>query len=413
MTLSANSSGVVSGKFTIPPNVRAGVKTVSFIGSGGSYGSASFVGQGVSEVTTRQVMTTVHTYNVIENTPDFMPPRVDPVAQTFSLPADRHISSIDLWFAVRGTSPVEVQIRETSNGFPTRTVIARTSLPAASCNIGGAHTRFSFPVPLHLSADVEYAIVVLCNDAVAELSIAELGKWDSSTAHWVTSQPYQIGVLLTSSNASTWSASQDKDLTFRINAAYFSSTSKTQSLGTVNVTSATDLILRAFVYRPDSSCDVSFLLTFPDTTTLTVAADQWVSLPAAVTGAIGIEAIFTGTHTLSPVLLKDVQLISGNVGSSATYISRAIPAGASARVRVLFDALIPAGASVLAHVKGVDVGDSWVSVPYQNATALGDGWMEIEHELPSISETSLHVRLTLGGTTAARPRVRNLRVIIL
>ena len=47
MSVSANSSGVVTGKFTIPAGLPAGAKRVSLAGAGGSKGDAVFVGSGM------------------------------------------------------------------------------------------------------------------------------------------------------------------------------------------------------------------------------------------------------------------------------------------------------------------------------------------------------------------------------
>ena len=113
------------------------------------------------------------------------------------------------------------------------------------------------------------------------------------------------------------------------------------------------------------------------------------------------------------MLFPGTQLVSGQVSETADYVSRAIPAGNNARVRVIFDALIPAGASVTVAASGVDAGDTFQAVAYQSSKAMGDGWMEMTHELASISEAMVKVKLTLGGNSAARPRVRNLRVIVL
>ena len=85
MTLTANSSGVVEGKFTIPANVRAGTKLVRFQGSGGSHAEAQFVGQGVLQTNTMQRQTTVKT--VLSAAP--WPRWIDPLAQTFSLNASQ------------------------------------------------------------------------------------------------------------------------------------------------------------------------------------------------------------------------------------------------------------------------------------------------------------------------------------
>lgn len=59
--------------------------------------------------------------------------------------------------------------------------------------------------------------------------MAELGKYDAVHERWVTSQPYQVGVLLSSSNASTWTPHQDRDLTFRLLGARFTATIVTKT----------------------------------------------------------------------------------------------------------------------------------------------------------------------------------------
>lgn len=48
MTIVADDNGVIKGKFTIPAGVQAGAKSVELVGSGGSTGSAVFVGEGAS-----------------------------------------------------------------------------------------------------------------------------------------------------------------------------------------------------------------------------------------------------------------------------------------------------------------------------------------------------------------------------
>jgi hypothetical protein len=40
-------------------------------------------------------------------------------------------------------------------------------------------------------------------------------------------------------------------------------------------------------------------------------------------------------------------------------------------------------------------------------------WVEFIYQKTAITETAIRVRLTLSGTPAARPRVRDLRIIIL
>jgi len=128
---------------------------------------------------------------------------------------------------------------------------------------------------------------------------------------------------------------------------------------------------------------------------------------------VAVSPTLHGSTNFSPVLTPGTQLAYGTVATTADYITRAIPAGTAARVKVIFEAIIPSGASVAVSVKGIDGGDTWVAAAYQSSSQLGDGWMEVTHELASITETSVHVKLALAGNTNARPRVRNLRVIVL
>lgn len=400
MTIQANASGVLTGKFTIPANIPAGSKRVQFSGAGGSNGEAVFVGSGTITNELRRAVTT--------QTSTFWWAAVDPLAQTFTVNETCQIGAVDLWFAAKGTKNVLVQIRETQNGFPTKNVLAEKILAPADINTT-SHTRAAFQSPVQLVANTEYAIVALCDDAVAELRVAELGKWDSANSRWVTSQPYQVGVLLSSSNASTWTAHQDRDLTFRLHKAVFTEANKTVALGNVAVTGATDLMLLATDELPSSVTRIEYTLGLPGGATLTVSNGQPVRLDTAVTGNVSVSAKLYGDASASPILFPGTQLVSGTVGTTGEYVTRAIKGGASIRVKVIFDAIIPAGSSVAVSYKGADVGDTWTTVPFVGSTQVDDGFYEITHEITGITENFVQAKLLLTGTTAARPRVKNLR----
>lgn len=400
MTLQANASGVVSGKFTIPAGIPAGSKRVGFDGAGGSHGDAVFVGSGtITDTVRRQVITQTQTWWWAG---------VDPLAQTFSLQETTQIAAVDLWFGELGTSAITVQIRETSNGVPTRAVVSEARIAPSAANTT-SHTRITLTSPALLLANTEYALVALTDDAVSSLRIAELGKFDAANQRWVTSQPYQVGVLLSSSNNSTWTAHQDRDLTFRLHRAVFSENSKTVVLGSVAVTAATDLMLLATEELTGSNTRIEYDLAIPGGQTVTVSSGQPVRLDAAVTGNVAVTARLTGSSGAAPILFPGTQLVVGKVATAGTYISRAIKAGASVRVKVIFDALIPGGSTVAVSYKGVDAGDAWTSVPFVASSPVDDGFYEITHEITGVNETMVQIKLDLTGTTAARPRVKNLR----
>jgi hypothetical protein len=400
----SNSGGVVTGTFTIPDKVPAGAKLARFIGSAGSVGEATFTGAGTLITTTYVVS------RFAQITKGLC--RTDPLAQTFSLNENSQITGVDLWFRAKSAGPVIVQIRETTAGVPNQVVVGEIRVSPGGILTSGAATRILFDAPVALTAGQEYALVVLCNDAVTALAIAELGKFDASAAIWVTSQPFQIGVLLSSSNASTWTAHQDRDMTFRLLKASFTQTAKAVPLGTVDVEDATDLMLFAPTERPGAQTTASYEITLPDGSVMTVDSGQPIQLAAAVTGTIAVVARLSGSPSCAPVIYPGSQLIAGQVEASGDYISRAIPAGDDSRVRVIFDAQIPGGAAVDVSVEGIDAEDDWQDLSFVSSQSLDGGWGELVYERTGLSETMLRVKLALSGNTAARPRVRNLRVII-
>jgi hypothetical protein len=420
MTLTADSSGVVRGKFTIPANVPAGSKRVTFTGAGGSYGEAIFSGQGTIEHQRWLQETEITTLRWVSPPPapstsnisDSNSGNYDPLAQTFTLTANTQIAGVDLWFTAKPTTVAKVQLRQTTVGFPDRRIVAEADVNLATVVLGGASTRIRFDTPVLLLGGVEYALVVLCDDAVGALSVAEIGKFDASAQRWITDQPYNVGVLLSSSNASTWTAHQDRDLTFRLLAAGFTEAQRTVSLGDVTVTAVTDLMLMSYSERPAGNTDVQYRLTMPDSSVITVADGQPVQLPAAVTGTIGIAAVLKG-GALSPVLHPGAQIVSGQVAATADYVSRAIPGGSSVTVKAVYEAFVPSGATVTVQYKGPNAGDPWTAVPQVATRAVDNGFVEFTHQVTGVNKASVQIKLILSGTTAARPRVRALRTFVL
>lgn len=411
-TLTANSAGVVSGKFTVPANINSGIKQVHFLGAGGSFADANFVGQGVIETRTLQEQVSVETVL----TPAPLPIEfrgTDPLAQTFSLPAANQIGAVELWVTDKGATPIMVQIRETQVGFPTQKVLAEAQKAPANITTG-AWNRWNFPRPVPLLADVEYAIVVLCNDTTGAVAVAELGKFDSSAQQWITSQPYQVGVLLSSSNAATWTAHQDRDLTFRLLAARYTETVREINLGNVALSAATELVVLALADQPAADAGAEVVLTLPDSTTLTASDGQVIALGSSVTGTLGVKARLHANGTQSAVLAPGTQIVTGAVATSADYITRAFEADATgADVRIIFDANLPSGASVAVFVSGTDAGDTWQSVAQVGtAKAVGDGYYEFQYLKTDLNEANIRVKLVLTGTIAARPFVKNLRVSV-
>jgi hypothetical protein len=394
MTLTANSNGVVSGVFTIPgpKQVTAGTKLVEFRGTV-SRAAATFVGRGT--LRTDEMRSTV-TITTIEEQ------HRDPLAQTFVLPSAAQVSAVDLWFTAQGAANVLVQIREVSLGVPTATVLAAAVKRSSELSLTAA-TRFTFAAPAVLNANQEYAIVIAGADATTAVATATIGEFDATLQRWVTSQPYQVGVLLSSSNASTWTPHQTKDLTFRLLGSGYTSTSKAVTLSPVSVANADFLIVMAAVLRPTAQTDVRFTLGV-GAATYTVSEGQPVALPTTYTGTVTLSATLTGTTTISPTLFPDVHLVVGTRQSTGTYFSRLFDANGGSKVSVYYDAILPSGAAVAVAIERGD-GGTWSAAPEVASTVLDGDRIEYRHEIDDFAHDNLRVRLTLTGTPTAIPIV--------
>ena len=394
-TLTADNNGKITGRFTIPANVLAGSKAVRFIGKGGSYGEAVFFGQGtLTTQTLRQVRNVTTWY-------------YDPLAQTFTPEVDFALAGVDLYFTAK-QSEVRVQIREVVNGVPSRVVLAEKIVPAASINVtGNNYTRILFDAPLPLIANTEYAIVVLCDDSVTRLAIAECGKYDRINQKWVAAQAYSVGVLMSSSNAAAWTVHQDKDMAFRLLKATYSQTKKTINLGKVRIESATDLILYALAETPTADTRVEYKLTLPDGTAVTVAEAQAVELSRPMTGDVSLEATLIGSGTASPTLFADTQLLSGSMLQTADYFTRSIVASNASKAVLIYDAIIPSGATVTPSIQ-ID-GGSWEDLTSDGATPQDNSVVEYRFKHVLSGADLIKARLVLTGSATARPIVRNIR----
>ena len=402
----ANASGLLTGSFQVPPNIPSGSKLVEFLGAGGSRGAATYIGRGIITTETRRRITTtvMQRFNV----------NVDPLAQTFTLPERRVLGGVDLWFTARGgNSPVVVQIRETQVGMPTGVVLSEGRLLASAIKTDGNPTRISFDA-VALEANREYALVLLTDDADHAVAVAELGKFDPRTG-WVTAQPYQIGVLLSSSNASTWTPHQTQDLSFRLLAANFTQTTKTVSLGSFSVTALSNLMALAGVERPAAGTDVQFLLTDAQGRIHAVSDGQGLALAEALTGNLAVSARLTGSATSSPILYPGTQMVFGTLGATGNYVSRAVPAAATFTITVTFDVLLPGTASIEVQAES-GAANSYVTLPLTGGVPVGNNWVERTYKVASLvgvgADRTTRVKLNLAGSPAHRPFVRRLRVVV-
>ena len=392
MSINADHSGIARGKFTIPANIPAGVKSVEIIGERGSRGLAQFTGRGEITLEERRRVITVTRY--------------DPLAQTITLLTEgRHIAAVGLWFEDIGDKPVTVQIRETATGLPTGAVLAETRITAAQIKGNGEETVIDFATPLYIEALQEFAVVILTDDNKHSLAIAEVGQYDRRAQRYVTEQGYSVGVLLSSSNASTWTPHNNADLAFRLYAAEFTATEHTTDLKTQTAHNASDLYLMADVERPGVETDVNFTFT-ADERRYPLQDKQTGRLDVRTDGDMTAKVTLRGSKTRSPVLYPGALLALGDLQETATYISRAVVAG-SGQAIVTLESNTPSGSALTVEI---EIDGTWKPCTPQNGEPLGDGWVRNEYKQAISGGDTVRCRITLSGNISARPRARALRM---
>ena len=158
--------------------------------------------------------------------------RRDPLAQSFTVDETGcFLTSVDLFMRSKDQKEkMTVQIRTMELGVPTLMVIsdfAQVVLDPSQVNISedaSVATRVTFPSPVYLEPDNEYAVVLLAPTTNNyESWIARMGDPTIETQSLpdsesvIVSQQYIGGSLFKSQNGSIWTASQFEDMKIRLN----------------------------------------------------------------------------------------------------------------------------------------------------------------------------------------------------
>jgi hypothetical protein len=450
----ANVDGVISGHFTIPANVPQGSKVVAFSGSVGTRASSTYLARGtitieeyrlatalngtteelprpVTEVTQVINQTTVvnntnvtnvtnvnQVTNIVRPVTAGQPEREiggrdggasDPLAQTFMLTEGRCVTAVRLKCKTKGSSSnaIFVQLRTVEVGLPTSEILAEAFVPGNQIAADQFFTaRFSTPV--YLEPGRPYAFVALTDDAVHALAVAGLGKIDQNNAI-VSEQPFVVGVLLSSSNAMTWTVHNDIDLVFQLIGCRFNPTERTVPIGAFTAQKMSDIIIAAGVEYPESEVSVEIRLSRPNGEIITASPDQRIRLDTYIENeTIQVAAILKGTNRITPFLFPGMQIIEGELKASADYVTREVNADDADRVTTTFDAFLPTGSTVTVEI---GVPGSYQAVSVHAATPLGDGVVEQTYQRTSYAPLDARTKITLTGTPAARPQLSKLRML--
>ncbi|XAI96344.1 hypothetical protein [Microcystis phage Mae-JY30] len=398
----ADANGEITGSFVIPSNIPAGAKIIEATGQGGSRASATFVGQGVITTTVLRRVTTIERWERPRVVQERTVSGVDPLAQTFTPPEARQLVGIDFHICAVGEQTNALLVHQVSVevGIPTQDVVAEAFVSMVGAETGWKSARYNLPVLTR--PDRESAVVIKTDDADHSLSIATVGDFDADRQSFVAAQPYTTGVLLSSSNASTWTPHQNDDLTFRLVAAKFGPLTKTVSLGSFDLVNCSDLQVRADVELPSPDCSVVFEIVRADNSVIRLLPYQVLQLTEYVTETVQLRAILSGTEKLSPVLFPPVVLVAGEIATSGTYVTRAFKLGSAVKLTSYIKANLPSGSTLAMEYDQAD-GD-WQTLPFIANELLSDPrWIEKKYEQTGITATEGRIRITITGGPAARP----------
>jgi len=175
------------------------------------------------------------------------PPRPaprDPLAQTFTVDDEGgFLSSIDLWFQQKDLNQeLIVELRTVELGTPTnrllqdytRVILSPDDVVVSQNANENSYTRVTFPSPVYLEPNTEYAIVLLSPQSINYYAwIARMGERTIETSNLpdvesvIYSSQYTGGSLFKSQNGTVWTANQYEDLKFRCNKCSFTSSTGT------------------------------------------------------------------------------------------------------------------------------------------------------------------------------------------
>ena len=156
-----------------------------------------------------------------------------PLAQTFKVEGNpevttvgRFLTSVDIYFGAKDdTLPVTVEIRNVVNGYPGNKILpySRVTKNVADINVsdtGATATTFTFPSPVYVTTETEYALAVLSNTPNHKVWITRMGDVDIGGTRTVSKQPH-VGVLYKSHNGTEFAMSPMEDMKFSVKAAEF------------------------------------------------------------------------------------------------------------------------------------------------------------------------------------------------
>lgn len=425
-SIRSDGSGRFTAKFTIPDKVLTGIREVrleSPIQREGYLSTAFALYQASGTARTIQnTVTTVTTVLLNRVTTITTTNYIDPVGQTFVLDRMTMVSGIDLYFESKpaGTVPVTCEIREVVNGTITSTVYGHKTLTANQVNVssdGRTATRFTFEDPVLLEENKEYAFVVRSTSSKYSIWVATLGENDIISGEMVLSNPYLIGVMMSSSNNSSWTTHQTTDIKFRLIADTYSKSAEIL----FDKMTPTDQFSRIYLLAESvipNGTTVNWSYSLDSGSTYRSISPYNIEILDQLGKDIIVKAnISRGDNTnLSPIIALDsVGAVLSSYDTEGYYITKTITGlDPYTNVDIVLDTYIPSNTAIKAYVS-TDNGTTLTEASLDSSSirALNYGWRELTYKatVTSATQCKLFIKLT-SDYKYFTPAFRRLRVIM-
>lgn len=425
-SIKSDATGSFTAKFTIPDKILTGIREVRLESDTkvDGYENSAFAlyqASGTSR-TIQKTVTTLTTVLVNRVTTVNAHTYIDPVGQTFVLDKMTMLSGVDVYFEAKPTNntPVTCDIREVVNGSITSTIYGHKTLNATNVNISSdasVPTRFTFDDPVLLEENKEYAFVIRSTSAAYRIWVADLGGNDITSGDVVLANPYLIGVMMSSSNNSSWSTHQTTDIKFRLIADTYSNSSDLIFDEIMSTEDFSRIYLLADSSVPNGT-EVKWYYSLDSGTSYKAISPYNITVLDQMKDKITLKATLSRSSntTLSPIVALDsVGAVLSCYDTSGYYITKNITGLDSyTNVDIVLDTYVPSSTTLEVYVSK-DNGENLVKATLDNSSvrAMSYGWKEQTYKATVTSATQCRVFIKMNSTYAYfTPAFRRLRVIM-
>ena len=172
----------------------------------------------------------------------------------------------------------------------------------------------------------------------------------------------------------------------------------------------TDLQVLAPVDLPENDTTISFRYTRGNGEVFELSPGMALQFETSISDTLQIQAILNGTAKASPVLFPGVQSVTGTLDPSAFYQGREFQVNSTGTtLKVIFEASIPGTSAVVPEYDN----NGFQSLTLASTTPIGDGFNEyVYSDAGIVGMTATKVKLSLTGSAGSRPKVRNIRAVM-